>query len=225
LRAFSCAARYDGGHVANYEPLSLVTALPGDCEPVMKLRIQFCHRRFLASLGVAALAICVLPELEAKPQTADKSRNSALLSFISIPDKILPEHVRIRKTVRTAAIHNPAIITDRHQLSFMANFYGVVDDEEELKSIVVGTVAIYEDDTTEREIGIWGIYYSDQKSADQRFNKLLRLRKKVEDRGSVFPFIQQDRLLLFAWNDSSVSDHDFKAMLKYLETKKFNHRD
>jgi hypothetical protein len=83
----------------------------------MKGRLTVCHRRIVLSLGVAALAICLPPELEAKPSNADKARDSALLSFVAVPDNVLPEHVRLRKDARSDAIlpiaQNPAIVTER----------------------------------------------------------------------------------------------------------------
>jgi hypothetical protein len=155
----------------------------------MKGRLPVRHRRIVSSLGVAALAICLPPELEAKPSNADKARDSALLSFVTIPDKVLPKHVRLRKDAHSDAIlpmaQNPAIVTDRRRIDFIAKFFGV-KEQAELKSIAVGVAAIYEDDFTEREIGIWGIYYSDQKSADGRFNKLLTRSKKSKVNGRVF---------------------------------------
>jgi hypothetical protein len=193
----------------------------------MNLRMR-CRLGIVSSFGVAALVICVFSEVEAKLVSADESRDRALTNFVTIPDNELPEHVRLRKVgVRGEFVRfdtNPAIVTDRHWLEFMTKFFGV-KEKAELKSIVASVVAIYEEDLTEKEIGVWGIYYSDEKLADERFDKLLTRAKIAKDTGRVFPFIQQGRLLLFAWNDANVSDEDFRAMLKYLKTKRFKLRD
>jgi hypothetical protein len=197
-----------------------------ELKAIMNLRTR--SHRGIVALAVAALVVCVVSEVEAKPVSADEARHKALIRFVTIPDNKLPEHVRLRKVGGRGTFvrfdTNPAIVTDRRWLEFMTKFFGV-KDKAELQAIDVGVVAIYEDDVNEKEIGIWGVYYSDEKAADERFEMLRSRAKRAKVKGRVFPFVQQGRLLLFAWNDSKVSDDDFKAMLKYLEAKKFNDPD
>jgi hypothetical protein len=179
---------------------------------------------------MAALAMSPVPELDAMTQTEDEARDRAILRFLIIPDDELPKDVQLRKKTNTGTFvrlpRNPAIVTDRRQLDFMAKFFGVVN-KVELGSILVGAVAMYESKTTEKEIGIYGIYYPDQKSADERFKTILTRASKraTKNKERVFPYIQQGRWLLFAWNDAKVSNRDFKAMLKYLQAERFKDRD
>ena len=109
----------------------------------------------------------------------------------------------------------------KHGNQKMAKFFGM-ESEEEVKPIDVGVVAIYEDDRSGKEIGIWGIYFSDETSADRQFNAIRGRARKLEKKGRPIPYVQQGPLLLFAWNDSNVSDDDFKQILKYLKSKKFS---
>jgi hypothetical protein len=179
---------------------------------------------------MAALAMSLVPELKAKTPTEDEGRDRAILRFLIIPKDQLPKDVQLRKETNAGTFvrlpRNPAIVTDRRQLDFMARFFGVVD-KLELQSILVGAVAMYESKATEKEIGIYGIYYSDQKIADERFKKILTRASKraTKNRERVLPYVQQGRLLLFAWNDAKVSNREFTEMLKYLQAERFKDLD
>jgi hypothetical protein len=84
--------------------------------------------------------------------------------------------------------------------------------------VSASVIAVYEENKAANEIGVYGIYFTDQKSADDRFKKLLVASKEHSKNKKAFPYIQKGRLLLYAWMDDDVSDQAFEKVVEYFGT-------
>jgi hypothetical protein len=165
----------------------------------------------------------------AQPQVAEKQPYKHLLQFITIPTSELPKSIRIKEIKESGAPiiplrNNPEVFVDPKAFRLIAKFFQI--EGRELERVSASVVAIYYQETeTRNEIGIYGIYFSDQKSADEHIKKLLRATKERAKNQRGFPFIQKGRLLLYVWKDDGVSNLAFEQVVEYFRTKKFEVAD
>lgn len=140
-----------------------------------------------------------------------------LLRFVSIPSKALPEGVQLVERVQTAPLvplaRNPAVLVDPETINDVAVFFGI-QDKAALQSVRAGVVAVYQERDPSREIGVYGLWFSDRNAADDRFKKL-----KAHSEGS--PFFLKDDLLLYVWRDDGVSDKAFTAIRDSIKAAEF----
>jgi len=120
---------------------------------------------------------------------------------------------RIHTAPLIPVAQNPDVLVDPQRIRPVAVFFGI-RDEADLGPVRAAVVAMYQDKDPANEIGVYGIYFSDKKAANKRFNKL---PKAKEDS----PFILKGRLLLYIWKDDGVSDLACKAIRDYFRTAKF----
>jgi hypothetical protein len=149
--------------------------------------------------------------------TSEEREYEDVLRFIDVPTTALPKHVRLVERIRTApvipATTNPDVIVDPQQIGPVAAFFGICD-ESELGPVRAAVVAIYQDKDPANEIGVYGIYFSDKKTADKRIKKLAKAKEDS-------PFILHGRLLLYIWKDDGVSDSAVKAIRDYFGKARF----
>jgi len=142
------------------------------------------------------------------------------LQFINVPATALPEHVRLVEGIRTAPLipvaKNPNVLVDPQRIWPVAMYFGI-RDASDLGPVRAAAVAMYQDRDPANEIGVYGICFSDNKTAAKRFKKLA---KAEEDS----PFILQGPLLLYIWKDDRVSDSAFEAIRDYFRKAKFKPR-
>ena len=140
-----------------------------------------------------------------------------LLQFVTIPVKALPEHVRLVERIRTAPLipvtQNPAVLDDPMQIKIVAAFFGMLE-KPDLEPVRAGVVAIYQENDPAKEIGVYGLSFSDELAANSRFKKLTM--DKEDSR-----FFLKGKLLLYVWKDDGVSDAAFKAIQDHFKAAKF----
>jgi hypothetical protein len=146
-------------------------------------------------------------------QTAIEARDhGAILQFVNIPTKSLPKHVQMVGAIRTAPLipvtRNPELSVDPQRISPIAKFFGIID-EQELAAVRASVVALYQENDPANEIGVYGIYYSDAKAANEQF-------KKLANDNDDPPFFLKGRLLLFVWKDDQVSNAACEAHIPHV---------
>lgn len=165
-------------------------------------------------------------ECSAQEATSDKTTLSpcdkieherdTVLRFITISAPNLPKHVRLVERIRTTPLipvtKNPDVLVDPIRLMPVALFFGIAE-QADLEPDLIGVSAIYQTDNPADEIGIYGLFYNDEKAAKRQFEKL------AKDKDS--PFILKDRLLLYVWKDDGVSDIAFEALRNHLKKTDF----
>lgn len=139
---------------------------------------------------------------------ARTSEHDRLLQFVSIPSKALPKGVQLVQRVETAPLvlvaRNPAVLVDAAMIGHVAAFFGI-NDQADLRAVRAGVVAIYQENDPSREIGVYGLWFTDRNAA-RKWSK----KAKANSEGS--PFFLKDDLALFVWKDDGVSHEAFTAV-------------
>lgn len=179
--------------------------------------------RFLTTtVWFALLGLLVRPAIPAPPKS-NREQLGHLTQFITIPAKDLPKDVRLLEKVETAPVlpieKNPDIYVDQTVIEVIAGYSFKCDDESEFAAVTAAVAAIYYEREPKNEIGIFGLYYANQKSADDEFKALQERWKQRGAEKVAFPFIQKGRLLLHVWKDQGASDQAYKAILKSLRSR------
>lgn len=181
-------------------------------QPVLSRILAFAAIAFLVgarSFGQAPVDGAPIPPIS----QAGSCEYDRLLQFVNIPLKALPEGVRLVQRVRTAPLvpftHNPAVLVDLEKIKRLAVFFGI-DEKTDLQSVRAAVAAIYQEGHPSREIGVYGLWFSDKNAANDWSKRL-----KADCEGS--PFFLKDGLLLYLWKDDGVSDQAFAAMRNYLK--------
>jgi len=174
------------------------------------------------SAFICADSVCLSQEpiagAASSSQTTREAREHGdILQFLDVPATALPKQVRLVERIRTAPLipvtKNPDVLVDPQRIRPVAVFFEI-RDEADLGLVRAAVVAMYQDKDPANEIGVYGIYFSDKKTANKRFKKLAKAKKDS-------PFILQSRLLLYIWKDDGVSDLAFKAIRDYFRKAKF----
>jgi hypothetical protein len=182
-----------------------------------------------AVLFMAASVFAVPPGARAQPpneQRINEDQFAPLLRFITIPAKDLPQGVRMLKGAGPrspflSARHSPAVMLDAPSLKFISAFFGI-RSKTDLEPVIAAVTAMYHESAAADEIGVWGIYFVDQKSADKQFKKIVELTKERAKKRKSFPFVQKGRLLLYVWEDKAGSDPALESIAEYLRAKKLD---
>jgi hypothetical protein len=151
-------------------------------------------------------------------RAAKGSRDYAdVLRFISIPTKALPDHVRLVEQIRTSPMvpvtRNPQVLVDPRRIRPVAAFFGM-REKSDLELVRAGVVAIYQENDPANEIGVYGLYFFDNKAARRWFNKLTKNKENP-------PFFLKGALLVYVWKDPTVSTSSFDAIRDYLKAAQF----
>jgi hypothetical protein len=157
-------------------------------------------------------------ETSPSPQANMEPREThALLQFVSIRSKALPEHVRLVERIGITPLipvtTNPTVLVDPQLIKPLAAFFGMLASPD-LELVRAGVVAIYQENDPANEIGVYGLSFSDEAAANSRFKELTI---DEEDRR----FFLKGKLLLFVWKDDGVSDSAFKAIHDYFKAAEF----
>ena len=166
-------------------------------------------------------------ECSAQEATSDKTTLSpcdkieherdTVLRFITISAPNLPKHVRLVESIRNTPLipvtKNPDVLVDPIRLMPVALFFGITE-RADLEPDLIGVTAIYQTENPADEIGIYGLFYKDEKAAKRQFEKLAKDQKDS-------PFILKDSLLLYVWKDDGVSDIAFEALRNHLREADF----
>jgi hypothetical protein len=140
-----------------------------------------------------------------------------VLRFISIPAKALPDHVRLVEQTRTASMvpapRNPHVLVDLKRIRPVATFFGM-REKADLELVRAGVVGVYQEKDPANEIGVYGLYFVDEKAAGRWFNRLTKNKKDP-------PFLLKGALLLYVWKDDGVTKSSFDAIRDYLKAARF----
>lgn len=144
-----------------------------------------------------------------------------VLRFINIPTKALPDHVRLVEQIRTAPIvpatRNLQVLVDPRRIRPVAAFFGM-REKSDLELVRAGVMAIYQENDPANEIGVYGLYFFDNKAARRWLDKLTKNKKDP-------PFFRKGALLMYVWKDETVSKSSFDAIRNYLKMAKFKPLD
>lgn len=188
----------------------MIRFLRGCCE-LMFLSVFLCAHSTCSSQEPIAGAS---PSSRTKKESPD---HGDILQFINVPTIALPDHVQLVQEIRTAPLipvtGNPDVRFDPQWIRPIAVFFGI-RDKPDLETVRASVVALYQENDPANEIGVYGIYFSDKKAADRRFEKLAKDKKDS-------PFILKGRLLLCIWKDDGVSNSAFEAVRDYFRMATF----
>ena len=153
------------------------------------------------------------------PPPAKKTQeHEDVLKFLTVPPADLPKQVRMVEELRTSPLipvkSNPDVLVDPPLMMPVASFFGIRDTSD-LESVRFVAAALYQEKLPANEIGVFGLYFTDEAVAKKRFEKLAKDAKSS-------PYILRGRLLLFVWKDPAVSDSAFEAVRDYFSAAKFD---
>jgi hypothetical protein len=151
------------------------------------------------------------------PAPRESQEYAEVLRFIRIPTKVLPDHVRLVEQTRTAsmlpAARNPHVLVGLERIRPVAAFFGM-REKAHLKLVRAGVVGIYQERDPANEIGVYGLYFFDEKAAGRWFNRLTKNKKDS-------PFLLKGALLVYVWKDDDVTKSSFDAIRDYLKAAQF----
>ena len=143
-----------------------------------------------------------------------------LRDFVTVPPDVLPNDVRLARKLHTAPIgpgeQNPDVLRDSRQVQLLGRMMGF-GDAAFLEQAKAGVVAVYEQHSQAppNEIGVWGLYFSDQSELASATKAMSRLRGIYKSRA----FMRKGPLLLTIWSDVKEDRTALRAMASYFKSK------
>jgi hypothetical protein len=174
------------------------------------------YARRLTALAVLAL---LLPAPCLGDESTDNSQREfkAVLSFLRIPDRSLPNGVRLVDKIVTAPIvgveENPGAMIEREKFVFLGELMGL-PKAKVIANVEAGFAALYCDGDPRNEIGVYALQF---KSDADSLRTLDQLVEKA-DSGYLF---RKGRLLIRVWKDPGASESALKVVKEYFESADF----